>query len=184
MFEKCVSACPQKTPNIRARWFSQTTPDEHSLTPPPCRWPALITLRTPKFHSSFGAASVMMYVLFRSFCLFERHPYAYVCHPRIGVVVNIICIRIFCDHINALHIFDQTWYRYELRLSSRMGPPHHYSSSLSPSHPPMPPPSRWLALTTLPPVAKFQHVWRRLLFKLCCFPPPSLVRNICLCCLV
>ena len=28
--------------------------------------------------------------------------------------------------------------------------------SLSPSHPPTPPPSRWPALTTLPPLAKFQ----------------------------
>ena len=30
--------------------ISQTTPDEHPLTPPPCRWQALITLPTlPKF---------------------------------------------------------------------------------------------------------------------------------------
>ena len=53
-------------------------------------------------------------------------------------------------------------YRVELRLElngvkSRLivSPP-----SLSPSHPPTP--SRWPALTTLPPLAKFQFVWRRL----------------------
>ena len=34
--------------------------------------------------------------------------------------------------------------------------------SLSPSHSPTPPPSRWPALATLPPLAKFQLVWRRL----------------------
>ena len=33
---------------------------------------------------------------------------------------------------------------------------------LSPSHPPTPPPSWWPALTTLPPLVKFQIVWRRL----------------------
>ena len=33
---------------------------------------------------------------------------------------------------------------------------------LSPSHPPTPPPSRWPDLTTLPPLAEFQLVWRRL----------------------
>ena len=35
-------------------------------------------------------------------------------------------------------------------------------SPLSPSYPPMPPPSRWSALITLPPLAKFQLVWHRL----------------------
>ena len=29
------------------RRFPQTTPDEHPVTPPPCRWPSLTTLLTP-----------------------------------------------------------------------------------------------------------------------------------------
>ena len=37
--------------------FSQTTPAEHPPTPPPCLWPALITLPTSPSFRSFGAAS-------------------------------------------------------------------------------------------------------------------------------
>ena len=56
------------------------------------------------------------------------------------------------------YIFSQTdLYRVEVRLelngtNARLiaSPP-----SLSSSHPPMPPPSLWPALTTLPPLAKF-----------------------------
>ena len=35
-------------------------------------------------------------------------PYVRLCYPRIGLVINITYIRIFCDHIDVLHIFDQT----------------------------------------------------------------------------
>ena len=85
----------------------------------------------------------------------------FVHYPSISLE-NIICIQSFCELLNALYIFDQTdLYRFEVRLELYganthlvVGPP-----SLSP---PTPPPSRrWAALTTLPPLAKFQLVWCR-----------------------
>ena len=49
--------------------ISQTTPDEHPPTPPPCRWPAHITLPTlAKFQLVWRRLCDV--VLFRS-CLFE-----------------------------------------------------------------------------------------------------------------
>ena len=45
MFEKCV--CPPALKNSEPTvLLSHTTPDEQPPTPPPCRWPALITLPT------------------------------------------------------------------------------------------------------------------------------------------
>ena len=50
--------------------ISQTTPDEHPPTPPPCRWPALITLPTlGKFQLVWRRLRDV--VLFRSSCLSE-----------------------------------------------------------------------------------------------------------------
>ena len=85
-------------------------------------------------------------------------------YPGISLV-NATCIQTFFYHLNVLFIFDQTGlYRFEFRLelygaNARLvvSPP-----SLSPSHPQTPPPSRWPALITLPPLTKFQLVWRRL----------------------
>ena len=70
-----------------------------------------------------------------------------------------------CEYLNVLYIFDQTYlYRFEVSLelyvpNARLvvSPP-----SLSPPHTPMPPRRRWPALTTLPPLAMFQLVRRRL----------------------
>ena len=83
-------------------------------------------------------------------------------HPSISLVENILYIRIFCDHRNVLYIFDHL-YRFMSGWNSATRMPRLNVSppSLSPSHPPTPPPSRWPALTTLPPLAKFQLVWRR-----------------------
>ena len=61
------------------------------------------------------------------------------------------------QHLHILYIFDQTdLYRLEVRLELNtvnarliVSPP-----SLSPSHPPTPPPSRWPALTNLPQVTQ------------------------------
>ena len=72
-----------------------------------------------------------------------------------------IYIQFFCEHLNVIYVFDQTdMYRFEVRFelygaNARLivSPP---SLSVSPR------PSRWPALTTLLPLAKFQHVWRRL----------------------
>ena len=140
----------------------QTKPDEHPPTPPPCRWPALITLPTlAKFQLVWRR---LCYVLFRS-CLFEHTLTAVCALPKYQSVLNVMCMQTFCDHLHVVYIFNQTdLYRFEVRLelygaNARLvvSP-----SSLSPSHPPTPPPSRWPALTTLPPITKFQLVWRRL----------------------
>ena len=145
--------------------ISQTTPDEHLSTPPPCRWPTLTTLPTLTKFSPFDAASEM---------LCRSAPPAgsstplrpSVLYLSISIVVNITCIQIFCDHLNVIYIFDQTHlYRFELRLELYIANVRVVGGSLpslSPSHPPTPPPSRWSAFTILPPLAKFPFVWCRL----------------------
>ena len=40
------SVCPHSESSEPTMLFSQTTPDENPPTPPPCRWPDLITLPT------------------------------------------------------------------------------------------------------------------------------------------
>ena len=118
---------------------SQTTPDEHPPTPPPCRWSARITLRTStKFQHVDAASVVMTYVLFRSPSL---------CYPRIGLVVNIIYIRRYFDQINILSYVRPGLYCFEVRLELYDGDGPS-SSLMSPSHPPTPRPCRWPALTT------------------------------------
>ena len=85
--------------------------------------------------------------------------------PSFSRVVNITCIQTFCNHLHALYIFDQTdLNRFEVRLKLYGVNARLFLSplSLSPSHPPTPPPNRWSAFTTLPLLAKFQLVWRRL----------------------
>ena len=51
--------------------ISQTTPEEYPSMPPPCRWPALITLpNIAKFQLAWRRLCDV--VLFRSSCLFEH----------------------------------------------------------------------------------------------------------------
>ena len=137
---------------------SQTTPDEHPPTPPPCRWSARITLRTStKFQHVDAASVVMTYVLFRSPSL---------CYPRIGLVVNIIYIRRYFDQINILSYVRPGLYCFEVRLelydgdgpSSSLGrlpclrltPPRHRkpNGQLSPDYPPLPSSARLAPLVT------------------------------------
>ena len=103
----------------------------------------------------------------------RAHPYGRPCTtPSISLVVNIMYIQTFCEHLTVLHIFDETdLYRFEVRpeiyaANARLivSPP-----SLSPSHPPTPPLSRLPALTTLPSLVKFQLVWRPLCEALLAF---------------
>ena len=167
-------------------WFSQTTPEEHSPTPPPCRWPARTPLRTLTKFSSFGAVSVML-------CCFTPPAYSSaplrssVCYPSIGLVVNIIYIRIFCGHISVFHNFDQNCIVLKSGWSStsttarmpasslvflclRLTPLRHHQADgqLSPLYPPSPCFSSFGAACV----------------NLCCLPPSSLVRNIRLRCLI
>ena len=157
-----MSACTQKTqktPNLRC-WFLKrrltNTPRRHrladgqllSLYPP-----------SPKF-ISFGATSVSLCCsLSPASSNTPLRPS--VCHPSISLVVNIMFIRIFCEHLNVLYVFDPTCIVLKSGWSSTaclvVSPP-----SLSHSIPPTPPPSRLPDLITLPPLTKFQRVWRRL----------------------
>ena len=78
----CVCVCVRlHSENFEpTTWFGEMTPDEHPPTPPPCRWPAPITLRTPtKFQLVW--CRLCDVVLFRSSCLFER-TLAAVCASR------------------------------------------------------------------------------------------------------
>ena len=117
---------------------------------------------SPSF-SSFGAAYVMCCSTPPACSSTPLRPSVH--YPSISLVVNMMCIQTFCDRLNVHYIFDQTgFYRFEVRLELYGANAHLVVSppSLSPSHPPTPPPSRWPALTTLAPLAKSQLVWRRL----------------------
>ena len=108
--------------------------------------------------------------------------------PSISLFVNLMFIQFVCDNLSVL-IFStmnrQTCLVLKKGWSSAARMPALVdSSSLALSHPRTPPPSQWPALATLSPLAKFQLVWRRFCEMLCCLPPPSIVRNTCLCCLV
>ena len=121
-------------------------------TPPPSRWPAPITLTRPSpSFSSFGAACAMLCYLPPAFSSTPLRPFEY--NASIILIVNISCIRTFCDHLNVLYIFDQTCIVLKSGWSSTARMPRLDVSlpSLSPSQPPTPPPSRWPALITLPP---------------------------------
>ena len=155
----CVFACTQKTPNLRSCFLKRrqtNTPRRHrpddgqlsSIYPPSLSF------------SSFGAASVMLCC--SSPPASSNTPLRpSVCHPSISLVVNIMFIRIFCEHLNVLYVFDPTCIVLKSGWSSTaclvVSPP-----SLSHSIPPTPPPSRLPDLITLPPLTKFQRVWRRL----------------------
>ena len=170
----CVSACAQKTPNPRCYIIKRhlaNTPRRHrladgqlsSLYPP-----------SPRF-SSLGAASVML-------CCFpplasSRTPLRpSVCYQSISLVVNMMYTRVCCDHLNISSIFDPACIVMESGWSSLVRMPRLVVSppSLSPSHPSTPPPSRWPALITLPPLFSS---FGAACVKLCCIPPPSLVED-------
>ena len=98
--------------------------------------------------------------------MFEHTPLRSSVHyPSISLVENITHIQTFCEHLNVLYIFDQTdLHRFKIRQELSSANPRLIVSPppLSSSHPPTPPSNRWPALTTLPPLAKFQLVWCRL----------------------
>ena len=128
---------------------------------------------SPSF-SSFGAACVML-------CCSPTpassgtplRPSVY--YPRIGLVVNIIYIRTFCVHLDDLYIFELVCIVLKSGWHSTARMPRIVVSPLvlPDEHPPTPPPSRWSALITLPTLAKFHLVWRRvcvvMLFPSCLF---------------
>ena len=129
---------------------------------------SLLCPPSPSF-SSFGAGSVVLCSSASSSSSTPLRPSAH--YPSASRIVNLMYIQTFCEHLNVLYIFDLTdLYRFEVRLELYADNTRLIGSvpSLSPSRPPTPPPSRWSAVTTLPPLAKFQLVWR-----LCEAPPSS-----------
>ena len=92
--------------NSEPTTFSQRTPDEHPPTRLPCRWPALITLPTLAKFQLVWRRFVMLCCSLPASSNTSLRPS--VCYPSISLVVNKVCIRIFCDHLNALYIFDPT----------------------------------------------------------------------------
>ena len=102
--------------------------------------------------------------------------------PSIGLVVNIMFIRTFCDDIYVLHIFDKSCIVLNLAWSSttaRMPA----SSLVFPCHRLTPRRYRQ-ADGQLSPLYSFQLSFGAACVELCCLPPPSLVRNTRLCCLI
>ena len=109
------------------RWFSQMTPDEHPRRHHLADGP-LSSLCSPlPSLSSFGAASVAM-------CCSARpaSSSAPSVPPEDRIGRNIMYIRPCCDHLNVLHIFDQTCIVSTLGWRFTTGPPYRFSSSLVP----------------------------------------------------
>ena len=98
---------------------SQTTPDEHPPTPPPCRSRALVTSRTPT-KCQLVWHRLCDDVLFRSSCLFKRT----LCDTR-----------------------GSTWSYYSCRNLASNGFPGGYSKRVCPLHSETPNP-RWFSQIT------------------------------------
>ena len=71
-------------------------------------------------------------------------------YPSISLIVNIMCIRIFCDHLNVFYMFDQTCIVLKSGWNStarmpplvrRVNPLFFHPASLPPSFPPSSSPS-------------------------------------------
>ena len=68
----CMCVYPHALRNVRTyEVISQTTPDEHPSTTPPCQWTALITLSTPT-KGPLVRRRLCDDVLFRSSCRFQH----------------------------------------------------------------------------------------------------------------
>ena len=152
----CVPGCTQNTPNLRCGFLIHRlayTPRRHRLADG--QLSSLYAL-SPNF-SSFGAAFVMLCCSARPASSSAPLRWS-VRYPSVDLVVNIIYIRTIFDHINVLHIFDLTCIVLKSGWSSTRARMPASSLVLLPCLTPR----RWPALTTLPPLAKFQFVWRRL----------------------
>ena len=120
----CVSACPQKTPNLRGGFRERRLTDTPDATALPMAGSHHFT--HPHQVSARLAPPVMM-------CCSARPASSSapsVLRTRGSVlVVNIKHIRRLCDLTIILHIFDQTCIVLKSGWSSTMGPPYRQSSS-------------------------------------------------------
>ena len=129
--------------------FSQMTPDEHPPTPPPCRWPTLITTHPHQISARWALPVMLCCSAPSASSSAPLRPS--VRYPSFGLIVNITCMRTFCDHINVSYFrFRPELYRFAVRLELYDGANARQivSPSLSPSHAPTPPPNLWPALIT------------------------------------
>ena len=160
--------------------FSQRTPHEHPPTPPPSRWLALITL---PYLAKFQLVWCHLYDCAVCLLPLRAQPYDRLYNTSISLVANTMCFRTpsKCSRfLPDLYLMKSEWNSTARMPRLVVSPP-----SFSPSHPPPPPTSRWPALITLPPLAKFQLVWRRLCeallcSSLACQKHPSLLSRLCL----
>ena len=131
----CVYACvcPLSLRNSEpTRWFSRMTPDEHPRRHHLADGPLSSLYAPSPSLSSFGAASVMMCCSARPAS--SRAPSVL---PEDRVGRNIIYNRRFSDHIDVLHIFDQTCIVLKFGWRSTTSPPDLWSSSSVPGSPPI-----------------------------------------------
>ena len=157
-----MSACTQNAPNLRCCFLKRrptNTPRGHRLANGQL---SSFYAPSPSF-SSFGAASVMLY------CSAPPASSSTPLRPSVyywsfGLVVNVVYIRTLCDYINVVYIFYPACIVLKLGWSSTARMPRLVVSppSLSPSHPPMSPPSRCQLSSLYTPLAMVRLVWRRL----------------------
>ena len=96
----CLCECPLTQ---KPRTYDVAFANDAWRTPPtspPCRWPTLITLR------ALTMFELVWCRLCDDVCPPSSSAPSVLPEDRIGR--NIRCIRRFCDHIDVLHIFDQT----------------------------------------------------------------------------
>ena len=99
----CVSACTQKAPNVRCCFLKRRLTNAPRRRHPSDGQLSSLYPTSLSF-SSFGAARVMCCLPPASSSTPLR-PSVY--NASVSLLVNIVCIRSFCDHINVLNIFDQ-----------------------------------------------------------------------------
>ena len=120
-------------------------------------------------------------------CLFVRTLMAVCALPEYRIGRNSNNIRTFCDHINVLHIFNQICIVSKSGWSSTNTTTRMPASSLVFPCPRLTPRRHRQAdgqfSPLYPPSPSFSSFGAACM-KLCCLPPPSLVRNIFLCCLI
>ena len=149
-------------PLVYIRFFYLANSQLSSLYPP-----------SPSF-SSFGAAFVMLCCSPPPVCSSTPLRLSVYC-LSVGSVVNISYVRTFCDHLNVFNTFDPTCIVLKPGLISTARMPRLVRRPLvlPDEQPPTPSPRRWPALITLPTLAKFHLVWRRIcdvvLFLSCLF---------------
>ena len=127
-YSTCGCVCPPAYRRSEpTRWFSQMTPDKHPRRHHLADGPFSSLYAPSPSLSSCGAASVMM-------CCSAR-PASSSAPSVLPEDRVLIYTRRCCDHINVLHIFDETCIVLKLGWRSTTGPPDLWSCTLIPGSP-------------------------------------------------